>query len=189
MTPSKSRSARHTASSPLTRTSSMIRSMDLRNPGSKMSSSPLATQRGTFGLGHRLPGHSSQNSHSRNGTCIAAYDRLGALGFRHVPLSASWSVCMPVTVVVGAQWGDEGKAKVIDLLVQGTRLRCSLSGRPQRRSHRCRWRRALRAATHPQWHSVRPCRPGHRQWGRRRSTHPCSRRSTRLNGAASRAIG
>ena len=23
---------------------------------------------------------------------------------------------MPVTVVVGAQWGDEGKAKVIDLL-------------------------------------------------------------------------
>jgi adenylosuccinate synthase len=23
---------------------------------------------------------------------------------------------MPVTVVVGAQWGDEGKAKIIDLL-------------------------------------------------------------------------
>ncbi|NDD62061.1 MAG: adenylosuccinate synthase, partial [Actinobacteria bacterium] len=23
---------------------------------------------------------------------------------------------MPVTVVVGTQWGDEGKAKVIDLL-------------------------------------------------------------------------
>jgi len=23
---------------------------------------------------------------------------------------------LPVTVVVGAQWGDEGKAKVIDLL-------------------------------------------------------------------------
>ncbi|MBT5864909.1 MAG: adenylosuccinate synthase, partial [Ilumatobacter sp.] len=23
---------------------------------------------------------------------------------------------MPVTVVIGAQWGDEGKAKVIDLL-------------------------------------------------------------------------
>jgi adenylosuccinate synthase len=25
---------------------------------------------------------------------------------------------MPVTVVVGAQWGDEGKAKVIDLLAE-----------------------------------------------------------------------
>ena len=25
---------------------------------------------------------------------------------------------MPVTVVVGAQWGDEGKAKVIDLLAK-----------------------------------------------------------------------
>ncbi|MGI9051639.1 MAG: adenylosuccinate synthetase, partial [Ilumatobacteraceae bacterium] len=25
---------------------------------------------------------------------------------------------MPVTVVVGAQWGDEGKAKVIDLFAK-----------------------------------------------------------------------
>ncbi|MSW12772.1 MAG: adenylosuccinate synthase, partial [Actinobacteria bacterium] len=25
---------------------------------------------------------------------------------------------MPVTVVVGTQWGDEGKAKVIDLLAE-----------------------------------------------------------------------
>ena len=25
---------------------------------------------------------------------------------------------MPVTVVVGAQWGDEGKAKIIDLLAK-----------------------------------------------------------------------
>ena len=36
--------------------------------------------------------------------------------FRVAEPDKSWSVAMPVTVVVGAQWGDEGKAKVIDLL-------------------------------------------------------------------------
>ena len=29
---------------------------------------------------------------------------------------------MPVTVVVGTQWGDEGKAKVIDLLAESHQI-------------------------------------------------------------------
>ena len=32
---------------------------------------------------------------------------------------------MPVTVVVGAQWGDEGKAKVIDLLAKEHATSCA----------------------------------------------------------------
>ena len=36
----------------------------------------------------------------------------------HVPSSLRERCHMPVTVVVGAQWGDEGKAKVIDLLAK-----------------------------------------------------------------------
>jgi adenylosuccinate synthase len=41
--------------------------------------------------------------------------RLWRVLFPHVPITTQ-GACMPVTVVVGAQWGDEGKAKVIDLL-------------------------------------------------------------------------
>ncbi len=59
----------------------------------------------------------------------------------HVPVRTHpGSVPMPVTVVVGAQWGDEGKAKIIDLLVEGAHLRGALPGWPQRRSHRGRRR-------------------------------------------------
>ena len=46
-------------------------------------------------------------------------DDEGAMGMEyHLPTFQSplRGACMPVTVVVGAQWGDEGKAKVIDLL-------------------------------------------------------------------------
>src|SRR6185436_13828545 len=57
---------------------------------------------------HRRPGHRAQHRHVRRGYRV---------GFTHVPPEAARSVSpMPVTVVVGAQWGDEGKAKVIDLL-------------------------------------------------------------------------
>src|SRR6187431_63197 len=45
--------------------------------------------------------------------------RMGELlDSQHVPSTSPGSVPMPVTVVVGAQWGDEGKAKVIDLLAK-----------------------------------------------------------------------
>src|SRR3954471_9263177 len=37
---------------------------------------------------------------------------------------------MPATVVVGAQWGDEGKGKIVDLLAQRSDLVCRYQGGP-----------------------------------------------------------
>ena len=33
-----------------------------------------------------------------------------------------------MTVVLGAQWGDEGKGKVVDLLAQDAEIACSCQG-------------------------------------------------------------
>ena len=35
---------------------------------------------------------------------------------------------MPVIAVIGAQWGDEGKGKVVDLLAQKARVVARFSG-------------------------------------------------------------
>jgi adenylosuccinate synthase len=37
---------------------------------------------------------------------------------------------MPATVIVGAQWGDEGKGKIVDLLAQGSHIVCRYQGGP-----------------------------------------------------------
>ena len=37
---------------------------------------------------------------------------------------------MPATVIVGAQWGDEGKGKIVDLLAQESDLVCRYQGGP-----------------------------------------------------------
>jgi adenylosuccinate synthase len=37
---------------------------------------------------------------------------------------------VPATVIVGAQWGDEGKGKIVDLLAQGSDLVCRYQGGP-----------------------------------------------------------
>ena len=37
---------------------------------------------------------------------------------------------MPATVIVGAQWGDEGKGKIVDLLAQHSDLVCRYNGGP-----------------------------------------------------------
>jgi adenylosuccinate synthase len=37
---------------------------------------------------------------------------------------------MPATVIVGAQWGDEGKGKIVDLLAQGSDFVCRYQGGP-----------------------------------------------------------
>jgi len=37
---------------------------------------------------------------------------------------------MPATVVVGAQWGDEGKGKIVDLLAQSSDVVCRYQGGP-----------------------------------------------------------
>ena len=42
---------------------------------------------------------------------------------------------MANVVVIGAQWGDEGKGKIVDWLSRARRHRRALPGRPQRRPH------------------------------------------------------
>ena len=37
---------------------------------------------------------------------------------------------MPSTVIVGAQWGDEGKGKIVDLLAERCDLVCRYQGGP-----------------------------------------------------------
>ena len=37
---------------------------------------------------------------------------------------------MPATVIVGTQWGDEGKGKIVDLLAQHSDLVCRYQGGP-----------------------------------------------------------
>ena len=37
---------------------------------------------------------------------------------------------MPATVIVGAQWGDEGKGKIVDLLALDSDLVCRYQGGP-----------------------------------------------------------
>ena len=37
---------------------------------------------------------------------------------------------MPGTVIVGAQWGDEGKGKIVDLLAQNSDVVCRYQGGP-----------------------------------------------------------
>ena len=48
-------------------------------------------------------------------------------------------------VVVGAQWGDEGKGKIVDWLSRARRRRRALPGRPQRRPHAGHRRQRLQA--------------------------------------------
>ena len=52
---------------------------------------------------------------------------------------------MACTCVVGLQWGDEAKGKIVDLLTDGARLRRPLQRRRQRRPHRRQRRPDLQA--------------------------------------------
>jgi adenylosuccinate synthase len=45
------------------------------------------------------------------------------------PAALSWDA-MPATVIVGAQWGDEGKGKIVDLLAQDSDVVCRYQGGP-----------------------------------------------------------
>ena len=76
---------------------------------------------------------------------------------------------MPAIVIVGAQWGDEGKGKATDLLGEPRRLRREVQRRQQRRPHRRHRRREVRAAPAAVAASSRPgVHAGHRQRRRRR---------------------
>ena len=64
---------------------------------------------------------------------------------------------MPCSVVVGAQWGDEGKGKIVDTAGRAGRRGRPLPGRQQRRPHAGAGRRDLQAAAGAQRHPL----PGH----------------------------
>ena len=53
---------------------------------------------------------------------------------------------MPATVVIGGQWGDEGKGRVVDLLARDATRHRPLLGRQQRRPHDHQRPRPLRSA-------------------------------------------
>ena len=57
--------------------------------------------------------------------------------------------------VLGAQWGDEGKGKIVDLMTPRFQCRRALSGRSQRRPHGLRQRQEVRAAPDPVGHPAR----------------------------------
>jgi len=42
---------------------------------------------------------------------------------------------MANVVVIGAQWGDEGKGKIVDWLSERADIIVRFQGRPQRRAH------------------------------------------------------
>ena len=42
---------------------------------------------------------------------------------------------MANVVIIGTQWGDEGKGKIVDLADPVRRLYCPFPGRQQRRAH------------------------------------------------------
>src|SRR3954466_933921 len=44
------------------------------------------------------------------------------------PRPAPYFTAMPATVIVGAQWGDEGKGKIVDLLARDSDLVCRYNG-------------------------------------------------------------
>ena len=75
---------------------------------------------------------------------------------------------MPAIVLIGAQWGDEGKGKATDLLGSPRRLRRQVQRRQQRRPHGRHRRREVRAAPAALRHPHPRRRPGHRQRRRRR---------------------
>ncbi len=65
---------------------------------------------------------------------------------------------MTVTAVVGAQWGDEGKGRIVDYLAQTRRHGDPLPGRRQRRAHGGQRVRHVPAAPRAVGH----LQPGHR---------------------------
>ena len=87
---------------------------------------------------------------------------------------------MPALVLVGAQWGDEGKGKATDQLGGSRRLRREVQRRQQRRPHRRHRRRDVRAAPAAQRHPSRRAARRSSATASSSTCRCCSRRSTRL---------
>ena len=54
---------------------------------------------------------------------------------------------MANTILIGAQWGDEGKGKIIDVLTDRRRHRGAQPGRKQCRPYRYSWREEIHFCT------------------------------------------
>ena len=119
--PSKRARASHTAASPRARTSSISAAIDVAQRRVEDVAEPAGAQRGARRLVHLGPAHRRITDHP------PVHPSVRSIGSVHdaVPRRtvrtlgcARYHRHVPVTVVVGAQWGDEGKAKVIDLLAK-----------------------------------------------------------------------
>ena len=90
---------------------------------------------------------------------------------------------MACVAVIGAQWGDEGKGKIVDYLHGVRRRRRALGGRPERRPHARRRRREARRPPLPERHPARQARSAcsRRAWS---STRRAARRDRRARAAA-----
>ena len=65
---------------------------------------------------------------------------------------------MATRIVVGAQWGDEGKGKMVDYLAQNADLIVRYQGRRQRGAYRCQRQRRIQAAPDSVRHILRQVR-------------------------------
>ena len=92
---------------------------------------------------------------------------------------------MPATIVMGGQWGDEGKGKLTDCLAAARGRRRPRQRRHQRRPHRRDRARRLQAASGALRHPQPGLRLRHRRRRRRSTRRRCSRRWTSCGRAAS----
>src|SRR5688500_1875674 len=72
----------------------------------------------------------SRPSDARSGAARSKSAHLNIVGEIMTASAASKLRPMPATVIVGAQWGDEGKGKIVDLLAQHSDVVCRYQGGP-----------------------------------------------------------
>ena len=61
---------------------------------------------------------------------------------------------MATAMVIGAQWGDEGKGKIVDYLAAKADVVVRSQGEEQRGTYRCDRRQSLSAAPYAERHYV-----------------------------------
>ena len=61
---------------------------------------------------------------------------------------------MATAMVIGAQWGDEGKGKIVDYLAAKSGRCCPFPGGEQRGTYGCDRRQSLSAAPYAERHYV-----------------------------------
>lgn len=88
----------------------------------------MGTLEGSSGRGHT--GHSSSNGFAANGTAHNGTASVSVSVNGNLPKDDN-----KVSVVLGAQWGDEGKGKLVDLLASDADIVCRCQVRNALLSH------------------------------------------------------